>query len=171
MDIIKCVVVGDTAVGKTSLYFSYINELNSCTPTVFNTYSSLSRYEKNTVILTYYDNGGSAEYDCYRPVCYGLTDIALLCFAVDDEESFQNLKLKWIPEIRKYCPKASIFVVGTKTDLRGTKPCMDREEGQYLCLENWFDYFECSIYDYDSIRELFDAVISETAGKRNIKPL
>ena len=45
-------------------------------------------------------------------------NIFLMCFAVNLRNSFQNIKSKWFPEIRHYCPNTPIILVATKTDLR-----------------------------------------------------
>ena len=45
-------------------------------------------------------------------------DIFLVCFSVISRTSLQNVKGKWFPEIRHYCPDAPIILVATKTDLR-----------------------------------------------------
>ena len=33
-------------------------------------------------------------------------------------ESFDSVKDKWVPEVRRYCPTAPFILIGTKSDLR-----------------------------------------------------
>ena len=40
----------------------------------------------------------------------------LVCFSVT--ESLENVKAKWVPEVRHHCPKVPIVLVGCKADLR-----------------------------------------------------
>ena len=53
-----------------------------------------------------------------RPLSYPGTDIFLVCFAVNSPTSFDNIKSKWVPEIRRYCPDTPIALLGMKADLR-----------------------------------------------------
>ena len=53
-----------------------------------------------------------------RPLSYPGTDIFLACFAVNSPTSFDNIKSKWVPEIRHYCPDTPIVLLGMKADLR-----------------------------------------------------
>ncbi|KAK5637744.1 hypothetical protein RI129_000075, partial [Pyrocoelia pectoralis] len=62
-----------------------------------------------------------ADFDSIRPLCYGRTDVFLLCFSVVSPESFAALHRKWAPEIRRHCgtgPVPPIILVGTQCDLR-----------------------------------------------------
>ena len=47
-----------------------------------------------------------------------------MCYSVDSKSSLANVKAKWFPEIRHYCPNTPIILVATKTDLRGDEKKM-----------------------------------------------
>ena len=47
-----------------------------------------------------------------------LQHIFLVCYSVDSKSSLANVKSKWFPEIKHYCPNTPIILVATKTDLR-----------------------------------------------------
>lgn len=53
-----------------------------------------------------------------RQLSYPQTDIFLVCFAVNNTNSFQNARDLWVPEVRHFCPDALILLVGTKMDKR-----------------------------------------------------
>ena len=53
----------------------------------------------------------------------------LVCFAVDNRDSFDNVRNKWVPEIRHYSPHTPIMVVGTKADLRNDEHTEEEESG------------------------------------------
>ncbi len=40
------------------------------------------------------------------------TDVFLLCYAVNNRTSFNNVTSKWIPELKHHCPNAPIVLVG-----------------------------------------------------------
>jgi Ras-related C3 botulinum toxin substrate 1 len=41
-----------------------------------------------------------------------------LLFSLVDPALFENVRAKWVPEIRQHCPDTPFVLVGTKTDLR-----------------------------------------------------
>ena len=57
-------------------------------------------------MLVLWDTAGQEDYDRLRPLCYRRTNVAVVCFAVDSADSFDNVQLKWMPEVRHYCPDA-----------------------------------------------------------------
>ena len=54
-----------------------------------------------------------------RPLAYPKTDLFLVCFCVCSFASYKNVRDKWVPEIRQFCPATPIVVVGTQLDRRG----------------------------------------------------
>lgn len=68
--------------------------------------------------LALWDTAGQEDYDRLRPLSYPDTDVLLLCFAVDNPDSFENVTDKWAGELHAFCPKVPVVLVGTKTDLR-----------------------------------------------------
>ncbi len=62
--------------------------------------------------------------DRLRPMHYTHADAFLVCFAVDNPESYENLRSKWVPEVRRYRPDAALILVGTKADLRSRSNCL-----------------------------------------------
>lgn len=46
------------------------------------------------------------------------TDVFLLCFAVNSPVSLCNIRDEWLPDVRKFRPKAPVMLIGLKSDLR-----------------------------------------------------
>jgi GTPase SAR1 family protein len=42
----------------------------------------------------------------------------MICASIINSKSFDNIKSKWIPEVRHNCPYVPVMIVGTKIDLR-----------------------------------------------------
>ena len=135
MNTIKCVVVGDGAVGKTCLLMTYtLNTFpTEYLPTVFDNYtanlmlpekigdkSSEKSQHKSTELVTLhlFDTAGQDDYARIRPLSYPQTDIFLVCFSVSERSTFENVYEKWVPEIRQYCPGVPFVLVGNMADLR-----------------------------------------------------
>lgn len=120
MQTIKCVVVGDGAVGKTCLLISYTTNKfpQEYVPTVFDNYAVTVMIGNEPYTLGLFDTAGQEDYDRLRPLSYPQTDIFLVCFSVVVPSSFENVKDKWVPEIRHHCPKTAFLLVGTQSDLR-----------------------------------------------------
>ena len=122
MQTIKCVVVGDGAVGKTCLLISYTTNAfpGEYIPTVFDNYAVSVTIGSDTYTLGLFDTAGQEDYDRLRPMSYDKTDVFLVCFSVVSPSSFYNVKEKWLPELqgRPDTKKVPWVLVGTQTDLR-----------------------------------------------------
>jgi len=158
MQSIKLVVVGDGAVGKTCLLISYTSNSfpQEYVPTVFDNYSANVMVDDRTISLGLWDTAGQEDYDRLRPLSYPQTDVFLICFSIVSPVSFQNVKTKWVPEVKHHCPDTKLVLVATKMDLRedtdqiqrlkekGLQP-VTSEAGENLAKEiGAVGYCECS---------------------------
>ena len=177
MQAIKCVVIGDGAVGKTSLLISYTTNSfpGEFTPTAFDHNSANVMVDKKPINLGLWDTAGEEDYDRLRPLSYPQTDVFLVCFSIISPSSFENVKAKWQPEINHHCPDVPFILVGTKTDLRNCNETFNgptttmtekkfefvsQEEGMKLAKEiNAYKYLECSALTQIGLKEVFDEAI------------
>lgn len=174
MQTIKCVVVGDGAVGKTCLLISYTTNKfpSEYVPTVFDNYAVTVMIGGEPYTLGLFDTAGQEDYDRLRPLSYPQTDVFLVCFSVVAPASFENVKEKWQPEITHHCPKTPWLLVGTQMDLRedtdviqklqkngGSKPISlsDGEELAKTLKAN--KYVECSALTQKGLKDVFDEAI------------
>ena len=158
MQTIKCVVVGDGAVGKTCLLISYTTNKFPVeyVPTVFDNYAVTVMIGGEPYTLGLFDTAGQEDYDRLRPLSYPQTDVFLVCFSVVNTASFENVKEKWVPEILHHAPNACFLLVGTQIDLRTSQEHIDKlgkskqrpitsEQGVRLARElKAVKYVECS---------------------------
>uniref|UniRef100_A0A287B510 Rho-related GTP-binding protein RhoG n=1 Tax=Sus scrofa TaxID=9823 RepID=A0A287B510_PIG len=184
MQSIKCVVVGDGAVGKTCLLICYTTNAfpKEYIPTVFDNYSAQSAVDGRTVNLNLWDTAGQEEYDRLRTLSYPQTNVFVICFSIASPPSYENVRHKWHPEVCHHCPDVPILLVGTKKDLRSQPDTLRRlkeqgqapitpQQGQALAKQiHAVRYLECSALQQDGVKEVFAeavrAVLNPTPIKR-----
>lgn len=173
MQAIKCVVVGDGAVGKTCLLISYTSNVfpTEYVPTVFDNYSANVMYEGKPINLGLWDTAGQEDYDRLRPLSYPQTDVFIACFSVVSPSSYDNIASKWIPEIRHHCPNTPVLLLATKIDLRDNPDHINKLKLKHQApittqkgkdLANRFNaamYVECSAYLQTGLQTVFEGAI------------
>ncbi|RWS13265.1 hypothetical protein B4U79_06018 [Dinothrombium tinctorium] len=175
---IKCVIVGDGTVGKTSLLIAYTTDSfpTEYVPTVFDNYSASVMYKGEKINLGLWDTAGQEDYDRLRPLSYPQTDIFLICFSVASPSSFDNVTIKWVPEIRHHCPDTPLILVGTKIDLRDErcvcihkrKEFVTREKGLKLAKKiKALKYFECSALTQKGVKQIFEELVFLVKSERD----
>ncbi|CAI0557688.1 unnamed protein product [Linum tenue] len=181
---IKCVTVGDGAVGKTCMLISYTSNTfpTDYVPTVFDNFSANVVVDGSTVNLGLWDTAGQEDYNRLRPLSYRGADVFLLAFSLISKASYENVAKKWIPELRHYAPGVPIILVGTKlvfmlpshlcrysADLRedkqflmdhpGAVPITTAQGEELRKLIGAPMYIECSSKTQQNVKAVFDAAI------------
>ncbi|KAG8224753.1 hypothetical protein J437_LFUL005322 [Ladona fulva] len=169
--LIKCVVVGDGTVGKTCLLISYTQNRfpTDYVPTIFDNYSADIIIDGLSYKIGLFDTAGEDDYVRLRPFSYPGTDVFLACFAVDSMVSFENIRLKWIPELRSNSSGVPILLVGNKSDLR-TKPVslVSKQAAENLVKElHLYKYSECSALTQQGVKDVFDLAITAALTARS----
>eukprot|EP00761_Pharyngomonas_kirbyi_P007679 gb/GECH01007689.1/.p1 GENE.gb/GECH01007689.1/~~gb/GECH01007689.1/.p1 ORF type:complete len:192 (+),score=47.21 gb/GECH01007689.1/:1-576(+) len=181
MESLKCVVVGDGAVGKTCMLISYANNSfpEDYVPTVFDNYNANVMVEGKTVSLGLWDTAGQEEYDRLRPLSYPGTSVFIICFSVVNPDSYDNVKNKWYPEIKHHLSTAPIILVGTKVDLRDDQDYLQKNGIQPLTQNSGeklkedvgaIKYMECSALTKTGVKAVFDQSLRAALFAKPKKP-
>jgi len=190
---VKCVVVGDGAVGKTCMLISYTEGRfpKEYVPTVFDNYEATIMVEGKEVKFSLWDTAGQEGYARIRTLSYPKTDVFLLCYSVVDHPSFDNVGPRWLVELKHHCPTAPIMLIGTKTDLRTDKDVLEKltkqnkkpltkEDGENFSFSYNKDkqatidikpgdlpYMECSALSTEGLKNVFDRALTSVVSKKN----
>ena len=171
---IKCVVVGDGAVGKTCLLLSYTTNAfpGEYIPTVFDNYSANVMVEDQQINLQLWDTAGQEDYKKLRPLSYPQTDVFVLCFSLVNPTSLENIQNMWVPEVKEHCPQTPYILVGMKSDLRdqfnqhadeyrskGMEPVPSQKGEEMKKTIGAQDYIECSARMQYNLKEVFESAI------------
>ncbi|KAJ5070273.1 hypothetical protein M0811_11121 [Anaeramoeba ignava] len=173
MNSIKFVIVGDGGVGKTSLITTYTTGAfpGEYMPTVYENYSVNKEVDGETFSLGFWDTAGQDDYDKLRPLSYPHTSVFLICFSLISHSSFENVWIKWVPEIHHHCPDVPFVLVGTKLDLRENQDVIQKlekidsspitsQQGRDLAKEiKAFKYLECSAFTQTNVDLVFEQAI------------
>ncbi|KAI7793520.1 putative rho-related BTB domain-containing protein 2, partial [Triplophysa rosa] len=193
VETIKCVVVGDNAVGKTRLIcaracnatLTQYQLLATHVPTVW----AIDQYrvcqevlersrdvvDDVSVSLRLWDTFGDHHKD--RRFAYGRSDVVVLCFSIANPNSLSHVKTMWYPEIKHFCPRAPVILVGCQLDLRyadleavnrARRPLarpikaneiLPPEKGREVAKELGVPYYETSVVAQFGVKDVFDSAI------------
>ncbi|KAF8320738.1 ras-domain-containing protein [Clavulina sp. PMI_390] len=149
----KVVVMGNSAVGKTSLVQRFTENKFSLGSTMSTTGAFF--VTKKVIVdglkvrLQLWDTAGQERFRSMAPMYYRGANAAILCYDITDASSFDDVR-KWLDELKHYQrpgsahsgdedeqPPLLIYVVGAKADLSSTKRAISLVQARRL-LHTWY---------------------------------
>ncbi|VDO07013.1 unnamed protein product [Rodentolepis nana] len=157
-------VFGDKDVGKTALVGRFTEKkfIKTNTTTFLNMPVCKENVYGTSVQFSFYDVPGSPEYSSLAAGVYAGIEVAVLCFDVTNEASFQALQ-GWVDRIKPGLPAGAIKVlVGCKSDL---KRVIQLETARNFATQNGYIYFDVSSKsNQKEINEVFNVAAAKALG-------
>uniref|UniRef100_A0AAQ4S0N5 Ras homolog family member F n=1 Tax=Gasterosteus aculeatus aculeatus TaxID=481459 RepID=A0AAQ4S0N5_GASAC len=117
---------------------------------------------------------GQEDYDRLRPLSYQEADLILVCFDVTNPTSYENVLIKWHPEVKHFCRDTPVILIGCKTDLRQEEECCRKlkatdqapitySQGEEIRQQmNAELYLECSAKHQENVEDIFREATKRT---------
>ena len=130
----KIIVIGDSGVGKSCLTMKATKnhfEENYSATVGFEFFSFNMKIDEKIIKLQIWDTCGQEIYRSLITNFYRNSALAVICYAIDDEKSFENANL-WLKELKNYSnPDIQVVLIGNKSDLNETRK-VTTERGEEL---------------------------------------
>ncbi|MFX0043062.1 MAG: Rab family GTPase [Candidatus Hodarchaeota archaeon] len=163
--VFKITVIGDGAVGKTSLIKKYTQ--GSFQKDYIKTLGAqFSKYDEeiegDNCKLFFWDIAGQDEFNFMRPTFYKGSKAAIIVFshASGEEVSFEHIP-QWHDDIIKYCGDLPIVLFGNKIDLVKEDELEDEKAQEVVKERNFLGYYRTSAKTGSGVYKAFQAIIKE----------
>lgn len=154
----KIIVIGDSAVGKSSLTIRGTKDhfKEYYTPTIgFEFLSFNIRIKDQIVKLQIWDTCGQEVYRSLISSFYRNSSLAIIVYSIDCQESFDNLE-SWLDEIKSQThPDLKIFLIGNKADLEDKRVIQQSTAEELAKEHNLHLFMETSAKSGQNCHELF----------------
>ena len=139
----KLIVIGDSGVGKSSLTNNGIKKIfsESYNATVgFEFFTFNVKMNDKVVKLQIWDTCGQELYRSLITNFYRNTSLAIMVYAINSKESFDNIEM-WLRELRTHSsPDAKVFLIGNKVDLEKERE-VPKDQGEQFYKMNNISFF------------------------------
>lgn len=165
--VFKITVIGDGAVGKTSLIKKYTQ--GSFQKDYIKTLGAqFSKYDEEingeNCKLFFWDIAGQDEWNFMRPTFYKGSKAAIIVFSHTDDKSFEHIPT-WHDDIKKYCGEIPIVLFGNKLDLVNEDELDDEKVEDLVDKRDFLNYFKTSAKTGTGVYKGFQAIIKELYNK------
>ena len=158
----KVSIIGDYAVGKTSLIKRYMTNsfdegYKATLGAAISTFKTV--VNDSTISLQVWDLAGQTSFRRVRVQYLFGTDFAIVVFDLTRKDTLDCVK-DWVKDVRQGAPDVLLYLVGNKVDLqndRAVKPATAEKIQKNLKM---LGYMETSAKDGSNVQELFQTISS-----------
>ncbi|KAI6222519.1 Ras-related protein Rab-21 [Aphelenchoides besseyi] len=158
VDSFKIVLLGEGAVGKSSILMRYIDDkfVENRESTIQAAFAAKKiRVEDRQIDLNIWDTAGQEKFHSLGPIYYRGSNGALLIYDITDPHSFQRVQ-KWVTELRRILgDSCSLFIVGNKLDME-RKRNVQKEEAERFAQSVDAAFSECSAKENVGVNKIFE---------------
>lgn len=169
----KVVILGDAAVGKTSLINQFVegsfNE--DYKPTLgANIVRKDVHLNSTKVRLIMWDLAGQEKYRVVRSMYFQGCQGALLVYDVTRYSTFDSINSKWLRDFKKYVKKEGAYIlIGNKTDLTDQRT-VTKERGKKIAQKIKASHFiETSAKLGENIEEAFTLLVNQILNNHGVE--
>lgn len=154
---VKCVLLGDTGVGKSSLVLRFVT--NNFKPYSESTIgasfmSKMITVGGKSIKFQIWDTAGQEKYHSLAPMYYRGAAAAIIVYDISRASTFKTLKT-WVDELKNQGPKEiAIAIAGNKADLEDSRE-VDRSMALAYAEEIGAMYLETSAKDDVNVQDIF----------------
>ena len=159
MPSIKVVLLGESAVGKTSIITRFIE--NKFKEDIMASISSnfvskkIDLGNNKSIKFDIWDTAGQEKYRALAKIFYQDSKIVILVYDITNKNSFNELKNYWYEKVKENSSSDVIFAIaGNKCDLY-EKEEVEKTEGEKFAKEIGAIFHETSALNSNGINELF----------------
>ena len=158
MQTVKCVLLGDSKIGKTCMLISYTENKfpQNYVPTVFDNYSANIMIEEEPINLNLWDTAGDYDSGKLITLAFPQTNIFFLVYSLTSIKSLKNLEEYWCPLIKKHCLLTPFILVGTQLDLKTNVPEISQKVLEHTINKlKPAGHYECSSFTQENLNHVF----------------
>jgi len=163
----KITVIGDGAVGKTSLIkkftkgtfeMDYIKTIGA----------QFSRFNKkineDIINLIFWDISGQDDFNFLQPLFYKESKACIIVYSLEENdlgnESFKHIE-NWHNELKKYCGNIPVVLFANKVDLVEENDLDISKIQNIVNKQNFLSYYVTSAKTGQGVIDAFNAIINE----------
>ena len=165
----KIILVGNDAVGKTSIISKYYNEMDENYNYSITKEKIKKKVEiKNKIIeLDIWDTVGQEKYRSVNKIFMKSTEIALLIYDITNRKSFEDLEF-WYNEVIENCNNTIVVIAiaANKSDLYEQQVVDFSETLEFGKNKNINIIKETNSFDFENINDLFNEILLEYVDKK-----
>lgn len=163
--ILKIALLGDPAVGKTSLINRFTEESfkDDYQPTLgVNIIMKKLKIDDFNVQLAIWDIAGQDKYELTRKLFFEGCSGALLVYDLTRNSTFDHIKFKWAIDFSNYARPDGVYVlIGNKGDLKDSIT-ISSEKGRETAKEiTASNFIETSAKSGDNVERAFEGLVSQ----------
>ena len=169
---LKLALLGDPAVGKTSLINRYTEKgfKENYQPTLgVNIVMKTLKIEEYEIQLVIWDIAGQDKYDLTRKMFFEGCAGSLLVYDITRSATFDRIQSKWLEDFKKFARPDGVYIlIGNKVDLRDSHT-VPTENGHILAEQiQAIDFIETSAKSGDNVETAFKRLVAQVLSNFGI---